>query len=48
MPWVPAVSEEQAGPEVKPVYKFLQENWGFVPNYFLAGAVPWREARAFP
>jgi len=36
MSWVPAVSEEQAGPEVKPVYKFLQENWGFVPNYFLA------------
>ena len=36
MSWVPAVSEEEAGPEVKPVYKFLQENWGFVPNYFLA------------
>ena len=36
MSWVRAVSEEQAGPEVKPVYKFLQENWGFVPNYFLA------------
>ena len=36
MSWVPAVSEEQAGPEVKPVYKFLQDNWGFVPNYFLA------------
>ena len=36
MSWVPAVSEEQAGPEVRPVYKFLQENWGFVPNYFLA------------
>jgi len=36
MSWVPDVSEEQAGPEVKPVYKFLQENWGFVPNYFLA------------
>ena len=36
MSWVPAVSEEQAGPEVRPVYKFLQDNWGFVPNYFLA------------
>src|SRR5215472_1836772 len=36
MSWVPAVSEEQAGPEVRPVYKFLQENWGFVSNYFLA------------
>ena len=36
MSWVPAVSEGQAGPAVKPVYKFLQDNWGFVPNYFLA------------
>jgi len=36
MSWVPDVSEEQAGPEVKPVYQFLQDNWGFVPNYFLA------------
>lgn len=36
MSWVPAISEEQAGSEVKPVYKFLQDNWGFVPNYFLA------------
>src|ERR1700740_2587973 len=36
MSWIPAVSEEQASPEVKRVYKFLQDNWGFVPNYFLA------------
>jgi AhpD family alkylhydroperoxidase len=36
MSWVPDVSEEQAGSEVKPVYQFLQDNWGFVPNYFLA------------
>jgi len=36
MSWVPAVSEEQASPEVKRIYSFLQENWGFVPNYFLA------------
>jgi len=36
MSWFPAVSEEQATPEVKRIYNFLQENWGFVPNYFLA------------
>ncbi len=36
MSWIPAVSQEQAGPEVKRIYDFLQENWGFVPNYFLA------------
>jgi uncharacterized peroxidase-related enzyme len=36
MSWVPAVSEEQATPEVQRIYSFLQENWGFVPNYFLA------------
>ncbi len=36
MSWVPAVSEEQASSEVKRIYTFLRENWGFVPNYFLA------------
>jgi len=36
MSWVPAVSEEQASPEVKRIYDYLRENWGFVPNYFLA------------
>ena len=36
MSWVPAVDEAHASPEVRQVYKFLQENWGFVPNYFLA------------
>jgi len=35
MSWIPAVSQEQAGPEVKPTYDFLGQNWGFVPNYFL-------------
>jgi uncharacterized peroxidase-related enzyme len=36
MSWVPAVSPEQASPDVKRIYDFLQENWGFIPNYFLA------------
>lgn len=36
MSWVPLTSEEQASPEVKRIYDFLRENWGFVPNYFLA------------
>ena len=34
MSWVSSVSAEQASPEVRSVYNFLQENWGFVPNYF--------------
>ena len=36
MSWIPAVSNDQASPEVKRIYEFLAENWGFVPNYFLA------------
>jgi uncharacterized peroxidase-related enzyme len=36
MSWLPLVSEEQASPEVKRIYAYLRENWGFVPNYFLA------------
>ncbi len=40
MSWVPAVSEEQAGSEVKPVYKFLQENEGSVPHYLLSMGTP--------
>jgi uncharacterized peroxidase-related enzyme len=36
MSWIPSVSEEQASSDVKRIYDFLQENWGFVPNYFLA------------
>ena len=31
MSWVPAVSPEQASPDVKRVYDFLQENCGFIP-----------------
>ncbi len=36
MSWIPAVSKDQASPGVKRIYDFLGENWGFVPNYFLA------------
>ena len=36
MSWVSSVSAEQASPEVRNVYSFLQEKWGFVPNYFKA------------
>jgi uncharacterized peroxidase-related enzyme len=36
MSWLPLVSQEQANPEVKKIYEFLNENWGFVPNYYLA------------
>ena len=41
MSWMSLTTEEQAGPETKKIYKFLGENWGFVPNYFQAlGAHP--------
>jgi len=41
MSWLPSVPKEQATPEVKGIYSFLEENWGFVPNYFLAlGGTP--------
>jgi len=41
MSWVSLTTEEQARPETKQIYKFLGENWGFVPNYFQAlGAHP--------
>ena len=36
MSWLPLTSEEQATPEVRKIYDYLRENWGFVPNYFLA------------
>lgn len=36
MSWVPLVTEDRASPEVKRVYEFLNENWGFVPNYYQA------------
>src|ERR1700739_4582613 len=41
MSWMSLTTEEQAGPETKQIYKFLGENWGFLPNYFQAlGAHP--------
>jgi uncharacterized peroxidase-related enzyme len=41
MSWVSLTTDEQAGPETKQIYKFLGENWGFVPNYLQAlGAHP--------
>lgn len=36
MSWVRLMTEEQAGPEVKQMYRSLRDGWGFVPNYFLA------------
>lgn len=36
MSWVPLVSEEKASPEVKRMYDYIRERWGFVPNYFYA------------
>jgi uncharacterized peroxidase-related enzyme len=36
MSWIPLVSNEEASPEVKAMYAYIRERWGFVPNYFLA------------
>jgi uncharacterized peroxidase-related enzyme len=36
MSWVPLVTDEQASPEVKRLYDYIREKWGFVPNYFFA------------
>src|SRR5499427_4694622 len=36
MSWVPLVSVEEATSETKNIYEFLQNNWGFVPNYYQA------------
>ncbi len=36
MSWIPVVRDEQASPEVKRMYDYIRERWGFVPNYFLA------------
>jgi uncharacterized peroxidase-related enzyme len=36
MSWVPLIREADASPEVKKQYEYLQENWKFIPNYFLA------------
>jgi uncharacterized peroxidase-related enzyme len=36
MSFVDKVSETDAGPELKPLYERIRENYGFVPNYFQA------------
>jgi uncharacterized peroxidase-related enzyme len=36
MSWVPLVTVEEATSETKNIYDFLQNNWGFVPNYYQA------------
>ena len=36
MSWVGVVSDEQASPEVKRLFDYIRERWGFVPNYFHA------------
>ena len=36
MSWVPLVPDNEASPEVKRMYDYIRERWGFVPNYFYA------------
>jgi len=36
MSWVPLVTVEKATSETKDIFEFLQDNWGFVPNYYQA------------
>jgi hypothetical protein len=36
MSWVPLVTVEEATSETKNIYDFLQNKWGFVPNYYQA------------
>ncbi|SRR6266478_9381232 len=36
MSWVPLISDEQASPEVKRIYDYINKRWSFVPNYFRA------------
>ena len=36
MSWVPLVSVEEATSDTKNIYDFLQNKWGFVPNYYQA------------
>jgi len=41
MSFVRKVSEEQAGPELKPLFQQIRELYGFLPNYFQAlGPLP--------
>ena len=36
MSYVAKISEEQAGPELKPLFDQIRAHYGFVPNYFQA------------
>ena len=36
MSWVPLVSVDEATSETKNIYEFLQNTWGFIPNYYQA------------
>lgn len=36
MSFVTKTTEEQAGPELKPLYEAIRSHFGFVPNYFQA------------
>jgi uncharacterized peroxidase-related enzyme len=36
MSWVPLVTVDKATSETKNIYDFLQNKWGFVPNYYQA------------
>lgn len=36
MSFVSQISEEQAGPELKPLYEEIRTGWNFIPNYWLA------------
>lgn len=36
MSWVSQVAEEQASPDLKPLYRQIRESFGFLPNYFQA------------
>ena len=36
MPFLQVVTQEEACPEVKDIYKYVLSRWGFLPNYFQA------------
>ena len=36
MSFVGVISEEQAGPDLRPIYRQIRSRLGFLPNYFLA------------
>jgi uncharacterized peroxidase-related enzyme len=36
MPYVSQIAEDEAGPQLKPLYEQIRSVMGFIPNYFLA------------